>query len=182
MFVLGHLGIGRQLARRAYEAYTPRERRTFFVGALLPDLVDKPLYYAQSWITGKEGAALGLIAGTHSFGHTALFLALLAAAMRLTGAGWVRALTVGVATHLGLDVVGLTMDAHTLLWPLLGWSFTPFRHHGLGEHLLTVLRPVTFAGEIVGAALLIWEYRKRRRPPPTPPAPSRPSSRVGTPP
>src|SRR4051812_43796707 len=67
MFALGHVGIGRRLVPR-YRAFTARERWIFALGALLPDLIDKPLYYIPSWITGKRGAELGLIAGTHSFG------------------------------------------------------------------------------------------------------------------
>lgn len=163
MFAFGHAGIGRRLAGRAYRAFSVIERRTFLVGCLLPDLIDKPLYYIPAWLTGKHGAQLGLIAGTHSFGHTSLFLLVLAAAAGFTHARSVRALAIGVATHLGLDVVGMTMDAATLLWPLLGWSFSPFRHRGLGAHLWTVLRPVTLGGEIVGAAILLWDYVKQRR-------------------
>jgi hypothetical protein len=163
MFALGHVGIGRRLVPR-YRAFTARERWIFALGALLPDLIDKPLYYIPSWITGKRGAELGLIAGTHSFGHTGLFLLALTAAAIVVRRPVTRALALGVATHLALDIVGQTMDRVTLFWPLLGWRFTPFRHHGLGEHLLTVLNPVTLAGELIGGTIIVWDLWRRRHP------------------
>ena len=174
MFVLGHVGIGRRLVTRAYAAFSRRERRLFILGALLPDLIDKPLYYIPSWITGKTGAALGLIAGTHSFAHTGLFLLLLAGAAALVRRrhsvhrGALRALALGSATHLALDTIGLTMNAATMFWPLLGWQFTAFTHRGLGEHLWTIFRPVTLTGELLGGAVLAWDAWKRRHPSPPP--------------
>lgn len=164
MFALGHVGIGRRLVPR-YRAFTRVERWSFTIGALLPDLIDKPLYYIPSWITGKRGAELGLIAGTHSFGHTGLFLVVLTAAALLLRRPAVRALAIGVATHLTLDIVGQTMDKATLFWPLLGWRFTPFTHRGLGEHLWTVLHPVTLTGELVGGAIIAWDFWRRGRQP-----------------
>ena len=172
MFVLGHIGIGRRLATRRYAAFSRRDRWIFVLGTVLPDLLDKPLYYIPSWITGKEGEALGIIAGTHSFGHTLLFLVTLLVTWRAlrtrhpNPAAGVGALAIGVATHLVLDTLGLTMDTKTAFWPFLGWQFTPFRHHGLGQHLMTVFRPVTLAGELIGGALLAWDlwHDRRHRP------------------
>ena len=176
MFVLGHIGIGRRLAARRYAGFSRRDRWLFVLGTVLPDLLDKPLYYIPSWITGKEGEELGIIAGTHSFGHTLLFLVTLLVAWRASRtrhprpAAGLGALAVGVATHLVLDTVGLTMDARTAFWPLFGLQFTPFRHHGLGQHLMTVFRPITFAGELIGAALILWDFWRGRHPRPSHPS------------
>jgi hypothetical protein len=173
MFVLGHIGIGRRLAARRYAGFSRRDKWLFVLGTVLPDLLDKPLYYIPSWLTGKEGAELGIIAGTHSFGHTLLFLVTLLAIWRGLRAKHpgpsvaVGALAMGVATHLALDTIGLTMDAPTAFWPFLGLQFTPFRHHGLGQHLMTVFRPVTLAGELIGGALLAWDLWHHRRPRPS---------------
>ena len=82
MFALGHLGIGKKLAARPFRDFSPADRRAFFVGALLPDLIDKPLYYIPAWVTGKEGAAAGILSGTHLFAHTGLFLVVLTLAAR----------------------------------------------------------------------------------------------------
>ena len=32
-------------------------------------------------------------------------------------------------------------------------------------HLRTILNPITLAGELLGAAILLWDYRKARRQP-----------------
>jgi hypothetical protein len=163
MFVLGHLGIGKRLAGRPYREFSRADKRAFFVGVLLPDLIDKPLYYGWSWLTGKQGAAAGIISGTHLFAHTGLFLLTLAAAALVTRSPPLRALAIGVATHLILDVVGLSMDLRTLAWPLLGWHFPSYPFKSLTEHLGTMFRPVTFAGEALGAAVLWWDPRVHRR-------------------
>jgi len=162
MFVLGHLGIGKRLASRAYRGFSRAARRAFFVGALLPDLIDKPLYYGWSWLTGKHGADAGLISGTHLFGHTGLFLLVVTATAVVTGSRPLRALAIGVVTHLVLDFVGLSMDLRTLLWPALGWQFPSYPFASVTEHLGTMFRPVTFAGEALGAAILWWDYRAAR--------------------
>ena len=165
MFVLGHLGIGKRLAGRPYRRFSRAERRAFFAGALLPDLIDKPLYYGWSWLTGKHGSEAGIISGTHLFGHTALFLLTVAAAALVSRSRWVRALAIGVVTHLALDFVGLSMDLPTLFWPLFGWRFPSYPFSSLTEHLGTMFRPVTLAGELVGAAILWWDYRAARSTP-----------------
>ena len=162
MFVLGHLGIGKRLAAHPYRRFSRGSKRAFFVGALLPDLIDKPLYYGWSWLTGRHGAEAGLISGTHLFGHTGLFLLAVAAAAVVTHRPAARALAIGVATHLALDFVGLSMDLRTLLWPALGWHFPSYPFGSLTEHLGTMFRPVTFAGEVVGGAILLWDYRTSR--------------------
>lgn len=163
MFVLGHLGLGKAVALRPYRHFTRRDRRIFLAGALLPDLLDKPLYYGAAWWTGRQGGAIGLISGTHTFGHTGLFLLTLTGIAVITRSSAARALALGVATHYLLDVIGLSLDHHTILWPLCGWRFPFYPFSGLGQHLSTILRPVTLAGEVLGAAVLWWDHRRRRR-------------------
>lgn len=163
MFALGHLGLGKAVATPVYRRFVPRDQRVFLVGALLPDLLDKPLYYGASWWTGRQGEAVGLLSGTHTFGHTGLFLLALAGAALVTRTSAARALAFGVATHLLLDVVGLSLDEQMVLWPLYGWRFPVYPFTGLAQHLWTVMRPVTLAGELLGAAFLWWDYRRVKR-------------------
>ncbi len=162
MFALGHLGLGKRLATRPYRRFSRCEKRAFFLGALLPDLIDKPLFYGHFWLTGQR---TGLLSGTHLFGHTGLFLLALVAAALAARSLVLRALAIGVATHLALDFAGLSMDLGTLLWPLLGWAFPAYPFKNLGQHLTTVFRPVTLAGELLGGAVLWWDWRKARRRP-----------------
>jgi hypothetical protein len=162
MFLLGHVGIGKKLAARPYRDFSRVDKRAFFVGTLLPDLIDKPLYYIPAWLTGKHGAAAGILSGTHLFAHTGLFLLVLVVAGLVTRSRPLRALAIGVATHLALDGVGLTLNLKTLLWPLFGWHFPTYPFRSLTAHLGTIFRPVTFAGEALGAAFLWWDYRATR--------------------
>ncbi|HEX2659212.1 MAG TPA: metal-dependent hydrolase, partial [Polyangia bacterium] len=151
------------VAQRPYRRFRSRDQWVFLAGALLPDLIDKPLYYGAAWWTGRQGDAIGLISGTHTFGHTLLFLLLLTGAAVISRASTARALALGVATHFLLDVVGLSMDHQMILWPLYGWRFPLYPFSGLRQHLGTVLRPVTLAGELLGAAYLWWDHRRSRR-------------------
>jgi hypothetical protein len=160
VFALGHLGIGKKIATPAYRAFSAVDKRAFFLGTLLPDLIDKPLFYVPFWLTGRRGA---ILSGTHLFAHTALFLLALAAAARLARSPRLRAAAIGVATHFVLDCVGLSMGLGTLLWPLFGWQFPAYPFRNLGQHLTTILNPVTLAGELLGAAILLWDWRRARR-------------------
>ena len=163
MFALGHLGLGKKIAARPYRRFSPVEKRAFFLGALLPDLIDKPLFYIPFWLTARRSAAAGLLSGTHLFAHTGLFLMALVIAALVTRSVRLRAVAIGVATHLVLDVVALSMGLGTVLWPLFGWHFPAYPFRSLSQHLATILNPVTLAGELLGAAILWWDYRKARR-------------------
>ena len=176
MFVLGHLGIGSAIGRPLVR---PAELRWLCFGALLPDLIDKPLYYALAFATGRRAAELGLISGSRTFGHTALFALLVLLLVRgRRGA----ALAVGMATHLLVDLAGdvyawLSSDvlhliasrapAHpgpgtigAVLFPLLGPHFPISPFQTVGEHVLSVASAWLVFGELAGAALLFWQFRR----------------------
>ena len=163
MFALGHLGLGKRIAARWYARFSAGEKRAFFLGALLPDLIDKPLFYIPFWLTGRRGDDAGILSGTHLFAHTLLFLLALVIAARLGRGPRLRAVAVGVTTHFVLDCVGLSMGMGTLLWPLLGWHFPAYPFHGLGQHLATILSPITLTGEAVGATILCWDWWRGRQ-------------------
>jgi hypothetical protein len=162
VFALGHLGLGKKIAFRPYRRFSAVERRLFFLGALLPDLIDKPLFYIPFWLTGGKGAVTRVLSGTHLFAHTGLFLLVLVSLALLRRSLSLRALAIGVATHFILDCVGLSMGLGTLLWPFLGWHFPAYPFRGLGHHLATILSPITLAGELLGGAILLWDYHRHR--------------------
>jgi hypothetical protein len=166
MFVLGHLGIGPRLLfglRRKLPA------AWLALGCLLPDLIDKPLFYG---LLLAEGHADALIAGSRSIGHSGIFFLLLLAAALLLRRPALWALCAGVATHLMLDVLGeliMGADPETSIWlavlfPALGFRFPKAEFTTVLEHLRISARSAyVVAGEILGTAILIRDYWRRRQ-------------------
>jgi hypothetical protein len=179
MFLFGHLGIGERLGR---PFTNPSTRAALLLGCVLPDLVDKPLYYGLAFATGKHAAELGLISSTRTIGHTLLFAILCGALVRGPRG---RALFVGMVTHLMLDLggdlfgsalveAGLASPSPStgpstlaaVLFPLLGPHFPISPFHSLKEHALSLGSAYVLSGELLGATLLALDWRKRRASPP----------------
>jgi hypothetical protein len=77
----------------------------------------------------------------------------------------------GVATHLALDIGGELFSGSSpdqsiwlaIFWPWSG-RFPVAQFQTALEHLrLTLQSAYVVAGEIVGAALLFWSWRKKRQ-------------------
>jgi hypothetical protein len=166
MFFFGHLGLGQQLAK-------PLDRGLptlpLLFGTVLPDLIDKPLYYGLAALTHRHGAALGIVAGTRSFGHTILFAAAIAGVARLRRSPALTAVALGCATHIVLDIVtdvclrGAGFSMQAFLWPLLGLQFPVYVFRSWHDHLWHLREPFLSACEFVGAACLVVEWRLRSR-------------------
>jgi hypothetical protein len=162
MFVFGHLGIGRTLARPIGRGLPIT---ALLLGTLLPDLIDKPVYYALSWMHGLQGADLGLISGTRTFGHTGIFLMLLL----LLGFGlkskWISALALGVSTHLLIDCLGdrwlnpgqLSSGVMAVLFPYFDGQFGAAPFVDIQDHATSMNQPYFWATEIIGFLLLFRE-------------------------
>ncbi|MFC1866170.1 metal-dependent hydrolase [Chloroflexota bacterium] len=125
--------------------------RILFIGALLPDIIDKPL----GQLILRDAISNGRI-----FAHTLLFFIIIA----LLGLYiytkqrqlWLLVITFGVLTHLILDSMWETPK--TLFWPLYGLAF-PKENLGnwvLETHLGLVANPAVYIPEFIGAAILIW--------------------------
>ena len=174
MFLFAHLGIGNQLVRPWTKNLTGKYfRRAVLVGTLLPDLIDKPIYYSVYYLSSLNIpiGPFGFITQTRTFGHTAIFLFALALLAFYRQSKLLAALALGTATHLVLDSWSDSFLHHhwmggqtVLLWPFLGWQFPPDPYGGLTAHLSLVKRPVILYGEIIGIGLLAWDYWKRRHP------------------
>ena len=171
MLLFGHLGIGLRLSR----PFGRLPVRAVLIGALLPDLIDKPLYYGLVAWTGLRGSDLGLISGTRTLGHTGLLLlGVLAVALLFRAhpgrAGKMAGLAVGMATHLVLDAVGERFlpggsRSSTLMaavYPYYG-RFAVSPYEGIGEHFQAHLRGFTLTTEALGLLLLTWELWTRER-------------------
>lgn len=137
--------------------------RFLALGALLPDLIDKPIgtiLFADSIGTGRW------------VGHTLLFsTVIMGVVLLLTRRGRRRrawmALAIGCMLHLILD--GMWTTPEVLAWPFLGLEFPPGPDSywsGLLGRLFD--SPWTIAGEVVGLGYLVWlwyfaELRDPRR-------------------
>ena len=147
MYTLGELGIGLGLAWLvSYRDRPAVDYRLVLLGAILPDLIDKPL-----------GAVLHLEA--RLWAHTFVFLgAILALSLvpRLRGLRWVG---FGDAVHLLVDLMWWQLPV--LLWPALGLGFPP-GDQSFGGYLTTLLTdPYVQFGEIAGGLILLlaaWRY------------------------
>ena len=166
MFVLGHVGIGTRVLGGLRQRLPAR---WLILGCLLPDLIDKPLFYLLLWAREHPDA---LIAGSRSIGHSGLFLVALLAIAVVTRRGAAWALFAGVLTHLLLDIGGeLVTGARpgasiwlAILFPLLGWRFPTAYFGSILEHLrLSAENIYVVVGELVGGAILLSSWWKRRR-------------------
>jgi inner membrane protein len=165
MFALGHLGLSwggavllveaaRRLPdRRDPDLSGPRERmgldyRFVILGSLLPDLIDKPLGVYVLTDTLGSGRA---------FGHSLLFLALLAAAALVLRRPYRTAfasIAFGCAAHLLLD--RMWAEPETLVWPLLHRTAPPEELEGWAGQMLDQLasNPAVYVPEIAGGLIV----------------------------
>lgn len=169
--MFGHLGIG---SKMVYPWRQQIPRAALLLGTVLPDLIDKPLYYGWVLFAGRASAQQSLISGSRTFGHTLLLLVVVALFALIKRSRVAAALAIGIATHDLIDLVGdqiqLVMGwtqpvqgpegINAFLWPLLGWHF-PLSVSSLGEHLGQIASPWILCGEVTGLCLLLWDYRRR---------------------
>jgi len=157
------VGIGTHLIPRAVREGLPW--RWLALGCLLPDVIDKPAWIFAQWL----GAESPLWDTARLIGHTAFLAVPLVIAARILRRPWLVALAYGLATHLALDVVtDAGMGSGWGVWK--SWLFWPFELPDL--HVLMVASPlrelaqemektVYIAGEVIGAALLLWDLVRR---------------------
>jgi hypothetical protein len=153
----GHIGFGHGLV-------TPwRRDMTFWMvtlGALLPDILDKSLYYFSSG---------HLVATTRTFGHTgAAVLLCWALAYRYR---WLVGLAAGATTHVSLDLaldrlspVGRAMNSAWIAftWPVHGLDFPHEEYTRIGAHLGDLLGDWRIVVcEVLGVALTYWALGRR---------------------
>jgi inner membrane protein len=128
--------------------------RVVLLGAILPDLIDKPvgrIFFEDRFQTSRL------------FGHTLLFVTVLLLAIQLilrgrTARRWFI-LPIAALLHLVLD--GMWNHPVTLFWPLFSTTFPP---DPAGNYWLEVLlrpwkEPVEGLKELVGLAVLAYLFR-----------------------
>ena len=127
------------------------DTRLLLVGALLPDIIDKPVglfFLREIFDHGRL------------FSHTLLFFTLVALAGLYLylrhNRGWMLVLAFGTFTHLLFDQMWLTPT--TLFWPFFGFAFGKGDPAGWVTGILHALltNPEVYVPELVGAAILLW--------------------------
>jgi len=156
MLIFGHTGIAtgavHAIDRRADLRWVP-------LAALLPDLVDKPLWllapgFTNGWTRNAAHSLTGLAVFT-------LFVA-----WTLREKAW--PLILAYASHLVLDQMWL--EGHILVWPLGGFIFPQFTRDHVELWWEKFSDLWTMGGEAVGGAILIgltvrgrlWDPERRR--------------------
>ncbi len=129
--------------------------RLVLVGSVLPDLLDKPL-----WFLGYSVGSISTRAYGHSFlfGFTLLLVGLLLLNYRRP---WLLTLALASLPHLVMDQMWL--QPRILWWPLLGpvpVGPPPFSVLALIRELLT--HPHLLLSEMLGIVLLVFVGRKLR--------------------
>jgi hypothetical protein len=163
MFIFGHLGIGSKIVSPWTHGLP---RRAVLVGTILPDLIDKPLYVVAALVTGRQGAEIGLISGTRTFAHTAIFLIALSFGALVRRSKILAALAAGIATHLFLDNLSdhfhrggpVNTALMAMTWPISSTSF-PAMAPTLSGYIQS-FTPFLIGAEVVGLALLGWDQWK----------------------
>ncbi|MFC1908803.1 metal-dependent hydrolase [Chloroflexota bacterium] len=129
------------------------DTRLILIGALLPDIIDKPVgqfFFRETFNNGRI------------FGHTLIFLIMVTAVgiylYRRNSRTWLLTLSFGTITHLLLDQMWL--NSKTLFWPLLGLSF---ERGEVDNYVLSIFQtlltnPIVYITELVGLAVLIWFF------------------------
>lgn len=156
MFALAHLGIGSAVTRLLPVNY---RFRWVLLGTLLPDLIDKPVFFLLSRYFHEAGWE----AGKRGFAHTLVFLTLLAGISVMRKSQAFQAVTAGTATHLALDVISKCTEGSStavgslrvLFWPLAGWSFPTLSH---GMHGIEI-----WMFEAAGLGLLVLQFTQQAR-------------------
>jgi hypothetical protein len=186
MFVFGHLGIGTGLVHLLKRGWPVG---AVLLGTLLPDLVDKPLFYGVVRHRLAPEAFCAMFCGTRTIGHTLLATAFIAVIARLRSSAWLLAVAAGMFTHIVLDIASdaLASAQHHVafafassgawraaVFPLAGTSFAPSANTNLVDHMLAIVQQHV-PTELLGISLLgalLW--RSAQRQPSTPSAPPTP--------
>jgi hypothetical protein len=152
MIFFGHLGITLLFVFLVfYYLKIEADYRFVLVGAILPDIIDKPIGDYLFYSDFQNGRL---------FAHTLLFVAV------LTTIGWyadkkyhfsgILLLALGSVVHLVLDQMWLTPG--TLFWPLFGWQFE--KYNDLGDYAGYIWdqlmhNPQAYVPEVIGFLILV---------------------------
>jgi membrane-bound metal-dependent hydrolase YbcI (DUF457 family) len=160
MFIFGHMGItlGIFTLIRKYPAFSKIDLNIPLIafGAMLPDIIDKPL--------GKVLLADSLANG-RIYGHTLLFffLVLMAAYCFYRKNNDANLLIIPASSFMHLVEDMMWMAPQTLFWPLMGWQFPDgYQSAGILDYFLSIFKNAytptmsfVFMSEMIGLSIML---------------------------
>lgn len=163
MLPLGHMGIGIVML---WPLVSSLSVRWVFLGTLLPDLIDKPLFYGATFLQQQFGFEIFRVPGTRTAGHTGIFLFLIMVMGFRVKSAPLMAISLGMVSHLILDVMGDSLElfdqaatAKAILYPFLGTDFSSVKPPTVATHLADSVRTYyVWTSEVLGSVLLAVFY------------------------
>lgn len=144
--ILWHLGTTLAILWFVFRGNKRLDYRIALVGALIPDLIDKPL----GRIILRERFQTGRLYAHSLIVNVALFSLIFFLRGRVKRKAVL--LPIGSLLHLFEDGPGLWNRARTFWWPLFGVALPKGRERGL----LMYMTPGAAVQEVAGAALIAW--------------------------
>lgn len=149
MLFFGHLGLSLALVFITFMLLKDKaDYRWVLLGALLPDIIDKPVGNYVFYEIFHNGRI---------FSHTILFIGCLAAIAYLLRKKTMMPsfLALGAVLHITED--GMWNTPQTLLWPAMGLSFPSYEFDNYAVYLLDKLtkQPDVYIPEILGALIVL---------------------------
>ena len=174
MLPLAHMGIGSKLVN-PWARELPKW--TLLVGTVLPDMIDKPLFYILLFWTRINGESMCYLNSTRTLAHTAFFLLAITIVAVVRRSRVLAALALGVATHLFLDNLSDSLADYfmpdishpsqhsarvALLWPFFKPYFVISPFNTFSGHVQRSFNTLSVGFETVGAGILFWDYWQNR--------------------
>ncbi|MCM1567418.1 MAG: metal-dependent hydrolase [Dehalobacter sp.] len=161
MIFFGHIGVTLLFAFIIFSILREKiDYRFLIVGAILPDLIDKPIGHYIFVDTFHNGRI---------FGHTVLFVLLLSMVAIYVERKYhflgISVLALGALMHQVEDQIW--MSPGTSLWPTMGWQFPALSLHDYAGYIFYVLlnEPDAYVPEIAGLIIIagfIYRFRLYR--------------------
>lgn len=174
MLPLAHMGIGSKLVN-PWAQKLPKW--ALLAGTLLPDAIDKPLFYILLFESRWRGGNLGFINSSRTIAHTGVFLLAFTLLASVRRSRILAAMALGIATHLLLDNLNDNLVEYfipdvmhpsqhsalvALLFPFLKPYFPAAPFKSFAGHMDLSLNPLSLGFETVGASILFWDYWQNR--------------------
>ena len=157
MIFFGHIGITLLMVFLIFALLKEKiDYRFLIVGAILPDLIDKPIGHYLFYSTFQNGRI---------FAHSVLFLLLIVVVAVIAERRYrfmgVSILALGSIAHITEDEIW--REPVTALWPLLGWEFPKLDLHDYSGYIWYQLlhNPSAYVPEIIGLPIIagfVWRF------------------------